>query len=347
MGLSAFPHARTLSAVEFALDAVRRDADLMMVHRDDGVPWEEAAAGAPYPDAQELEGQARARPPGHSLYLAVTPINFWRDDLADRKGATGSEPRRAPWNARTFDEEEVVAAYTAHCERVIALFEPDYFVYGIEVNIVAAKRPDRWPGLVRLLSAVYGRLKTRYPALPVALTFQVDFLRALPEAQAAAIAEVMPFSDLAGASLYSYETHPDPRTLPADFFDRFVGLAWGRRFFVAETGWAAEPVGSPYPVFIPASEETQRRYVEWLLGQGRTPSRLDGQLDHHPRLRRPLGGRARGHGAGAAPAPVEGHRALPRRRHRPPFARAVAGLPPAPARLTLAPDGRPFTHAGA
>jgi hypothetical protein len=30
----------------------------------------------------------------------------------------------------------------------------------------------------------------------------------------------------------------------------------------------AKPVTSPYPVFITAGEETQRRFVEWLLGQG-------------------------------------------------------------------------------
>jgi hypothetical protein len=42
-------------------------------------------------------------------------------------------------------------------------------------------------------------------------------------------------------------------------------LAPGKRVAVAETGWPAESVGAPYPIPIPASDETQRLYVERLL----------------------------------------------------------------------------------
>jgi hypothetical protein len=270
MGLGDFPHAATAAAVEFAFEAIRRDADLMMVHLDDGVPWEEAAAGAPYPVEyqSELERRARAQPPGHVRYLAITPLNFMRDGLAARRGRTGSEVLRPPWDQKRFDDPETVEAYTAHCERMIAIFNPDHFVYGVEVNILAYKRPDLWPELVRLLSAVRARVKARHPALSVSLTFQVDFLRTAPDPQSAAVRDALPFSDLAGASTYAYERQSDPRALPADFFDGLMALAAGKRFFIAETGWPGEPVTSPYPAFIPASEETQRLYVEWLLGQG-------------------------------------------------------------------------------
>ena len=106
MGLSDFPHAFSLAALEFAAEAVRRDADLAMLHFDDGVPWEEAAAGEPYPAAfqADLERKARAQPPGHVRYLAVTPISFVRDGLAPRRGPGGSEPLRAPWAGRAFDD---------------------------------------------------------------------------------------------------------------------------------------------------------------------------------------------------------------------------------------------------
>ena len=269
MGLSDFPHAFTPEAVEFALEAIRRDADLVMMHFDDGIPWEEAAAGAPYPAgyAADLERRARAQPPGHVRYLAVTPLNFQRDGLAPRRGSSGSEPLRPPWTGRRFDDSETVESYAAHCERMIALFDPDHFVYGIEVNVLAAKRPDLWPALVRLLSAVHGRLKARHPALAVSLSFQVDFLRALADRQAADIRDVLPFTDFVGASTYAYEGQSDPRGLPSDFFDGLATLGVGKRFFVAETGWPAEPVAGPYPSFVPASEETQRLYVEWLLEQ--------------------------------------------------------------------------------
>lgn len=148
LGLGDFPHARTVAAVEAALEAIRRDADMMVVHLDDGVPWEEAAAGAPYPPAYQadLERRARAQPPGHLRYLAATPLSFLRDGLADRQGGGGSEPRRPPWDRRRFDDPETIEAYAAHCERLIGLFNPDFFTYGIEVNILARARPELWPG---------------------------------------------------------------------------------------------------------------------------------------------------------------------------------------------------------
>jgi hypothetical protein len=269
MGLGDFPHARTEAAIDFAVDAIRRDADLAMIHLDDGIPWEEAAAGAPYPREYQadLERRARIAPPGHLRYLAVTPLRSLRDGLADRRGASGSEPLRPPWDRRRFDDPETVEAYLSHCERLIALFRPDTFVYGIEVNMLALSRPEQHEELVALLSRVYERVKAAHPGLPVALTFQVDFLRAFPGPQAAAIRDVMPYTDLVAASTYHYEAQSDPRALPTDFFDPLVALGLGKPFAVAETGWPAEPVTSPYPTFIPASEETQRLYVEWLLGQ--------------------------------------------------------------------------------
>jgi hypothetical protein len=269
MGLSDFPHAFTPEAVLFAQEAVRRDADLAMTHLDDGIPWEEAAAGARYPAAyqSDLERRARAQPAGHLRYLALTPLNFMRDGLAPRRGAGGSEPLRPPWTERRFEDPETIDAYAAHCERLIAIFGPDHLVYGVEVNILASKRPDLWRGLVELLATVHGRLKARHPLLTVSLSFQVDLLRALPAGRAADVRDVLPYSDMVGASSYAYERYNDPRGLPADFFDPLVALGGGKAFFIAETGWAAEPVTSPYPTFIPASEENQRRYVEWLLEQ--------------------------------------------------------------------------------
>ena len=270
MGISDFPHARSVAAVEAALGVVRRDADLSVVHFDDGVPWDEAASGAAYPPGYQssLDFKARSQPPGHLRYLAVTPLRFLRDGLAERRGNDGTEPLRPPWDRRRLDDPETIAAYLAHCERMIETFRPDFFTYGVEVNILAQSRPDLWPGLVNLLETTYARLKARYPALSVLLTFQVDFLRASPGPQAAAIREVVPFTDLVGASTYAYTQQSDPRALPADFFDGLVALGAGKPFAVAETGWPGEPVTSPYPAFIPASEDAQRAYVEWLLGQG-------------------------------------------------------------------------------
>jgi len=267
LGFTDFPHARSLEAIEAALGVIRADADLIVMHFDDGVPWEQAAAGSPYPAPYQadLDRRARSQPPGHVRYLALTPISFERDRLAPRRGGGGSEPLHPPWDAYGFDDPAVVAAFTAHCERMIATFSPDYVAYGIEVNMLRTLAPEKWPAFVHLAAQVYPRLKAAHPTLPVFLTFQVDFLHESPEVQPAAIREVLPFTDLVAASSYPYVGQPDPRALRADHFDALAALAPGKAFTVAETAWPGEDVTAPYPAFIPATEETQRLYLERLL----------------------------------------------------------------------------------
>ena len=88
LGFTDFPHARSFEAVAAAQRVVRTDGDLIALHFDDGVPWEEAFRGAPYPAGfrEDLERRAASLPAGHVRYLAVTPIAFARDRLAPRRG---------------------------------------------------------------------------------------------------------------------------------------------------------------------------------------------------------------------------------------------------------------------
>jgi hypothetical protein len=275
LGFSDFPYARSQQAAQDTYDVLRQDADLVLLQFDDGVPWEEAAAGAPYPPryASLIQARVAAQPAAHLLYLAVTPIASGRDGLAPRRGNQGSEPLSPPWDARAFDDPAVEEAYLAHCERMLAIFDPDYFAYGIQVNAVRKLAPEKWPALVRLLAAVYPRLKAAHPSLPVFLTFQVDFLVDDPDAQVPAIREVLPYTDLLAASAYPYAApRVDPTRLPSDYFDRLTALDETKRFAVAETAWPGETVGPPYPTTISANEETQRKYLERLLADA---DRLD------------------------------------------------------------------------
>ena len=83
--------------------------------------------------------------------------------------------------------------------------------------------------------------------------------------QTRAIAELLPYADMVAISAYPFTQQPDPQALRPDLFSALAGLAPGKRVAVAETGWPAESVGAPYPIPIPASDETQRLYVERLL----------------------------------------------------------------------------------
>ena len=263
MGFTDFPYAFSIQAVNEVAAIVRRDGDLAVLHFDDGVPWSEALAGTPYPAElqADLERKAQAVPSGHVRYLAITPISVTRDRLAPRPGGSPNPP---PFDGKSFDDPDVIRAFLAHAEKLIALYRPDFFAYGVEVNIVRQLAPAEGDGFVAFAAAVYPRLKATHPTLPIFLTFQVDFL-ALGAPQEAAIREVLPYTDLLAASAYPYEAQADPRAVSADLFDRLARLDSTKRFAVAETGWAAENVTAPYPKSIPADEERQRLYVERLL----------------------------------------------------------------------------------
>jgi hypothetical protein len=268
LGFTPFPYARSLEALAFAQDVIAREGDMEVLHFDDGVPWAEAFAGAPYDPAYEadLENRARSVPPGHVVYVAVTPVAFERDRLAPHRGAQPNEPLSPDWAERAFDDPEVVEAYLSHCERMIAIFAPDYFAYAIEANLVFRLAPERWPGLLRLCTMVYTTLKARHPALHVFATLQADAFLTDP-AQTPAVAPLVAASDLVAVSTYPYTEESDPARLRPDFLSGLAALAPGKRFAVAETAWPAEDVTAPYRAFIPGTEERQRQYVERLLSE--------------------------------------------------------------------------------
>jgi hypothetical protein len=268
MGFTDFPHARSLEAISDARAVVARDGALAVLHFDDGVPWDEALAGAPYPHEQELRSKAEAVPSGHVTHLALTPLAFLRDGLAADRGVAGSEPLPSRWQARALGHPEVVAAFAAHCERMIARFDPDYIAYAIEANMLFQAAPQQWPAFVTLAREIYARIKARHPALPVFVTVQADFFHGDPSGQRLAIEQVLPYTDLMAVSTYPFTGNDDVRNLRGDHFTALADLAPGKRFAVAETAWPAEDVGPPYPGQIDGSEEAQRLYVERLLGDG-------------------------------------------------------------------------------
>lgn len=273
LGFTDFPSAATPEAVDHAFEVIRRDADMGVMHFDDGVPWQEALAGTPYAASwtAELHSRAAEIPASHQTYLAVTPLGFMRDGLALHRGAAGNEPLESPWDTVNLDDARVIEAFANHVENMIAVFDPDYVAYGIEVNMLAEAAPQRWPAFVTFAREVYERIKEGHAALPVFLTLQADFFHANRPAQTAVINQILPYTDFLAVSTYPFTDgttqEPDTTSLRADHFAALHALAPGKPFAIAETAWPAEDVSAPYPVTIHASEATQHDYVAWLLNQ--------------------------------------------------------------------------------
>lgn len=267
LGLTDYPYSLAPEAYEETVAIRRRDADMAAMHFDDGVPWQEALSAAPYAPAYaaELNTRAAAIPSGHTVYLAVTPIAFSRDGLAAHRGEAGNEPLGPPWDTFHFDAPEVIEAFTAHAENMIAIFNPDYVAYAVEANMLLDLAPEKWSAFVTLAREVYTRLKARHPDLPCFVTLQADSFHADRPNHTASIAQLLPYTDFIAVSSYPFGLTADPGSLPADHFSALADLAPDKPFAVAETGWPAEDVTAPFPVTIPASEATQQAYVERLL----------------------------------------------------------------------------------
>jgi hypothetical protein len=245
---------------------------MAVLHFDGGVPWQEALDDAEYAQnfQNEIDFSAQAVPPGHVRYVAVTPISGGRNGLALHRGDEPEEPLEAPWDTYAFDHPDVIRAYRNHCERMVEALEPDYFAYGIEVNMLRWLAPSDWDAFAALAESVYAYLRPRHPQLPIFLTFQADTFHNFQPTQEDAIEDVLPYSDMMAVSGYPFTNAflvplGDPNAVRADYFTALADLAPDKPFAVAETAWPAEPVGDPYWLDIPATEETQLQYLERLF----------------------------------------------------------------------------------
>ena len=159
------------------------------MHFDDGVPWAEALDNANngtsylttyHPDYLDTIAYKNSKiPTGHKVYLAVTPLNYIRDSLAEHRGAVANEPLVAPWDSYALDHADVISAFTRHCLNMIDAFSPDYFAYAIEANILYGSDASQWPAFVTLAQNVYTSVKAAHPDLPVFVTLQTSFFHNL------------------------------------------------------------------------------------------------------------------------------------------------------------------------
>ena len=261
LGFTDFPYAATSEAFHEGYEIIRNDADLAVMHFDDGVPWQDAFDRQDYSVdiSDELRSKTALIPRGHLVYLAITPLSFERSDIADHKGGEDT-----PWRAK-LDDPDVITAYTNHAKKMIKMFDPNYFAYAIEANMFHRSSPERWDEFVTLAASVYVDIKDTYPDLPVFITIQADFFHQDPEAQSEALIQILPYTDFIAISTYPYIYGDAPDSLTHDHFTAISDLAPEKPFAIAETAWPAEDISDPYPVIIEGSESAQLAYVERLI----------------------------------------------------------------------------------
>ena len=119
----------------------------------------------------------------------------------------------------------IIEAYINFCYYMIDIFDPDHFAYGIEVNMLATSNPEVFEKYLIFLEQVYPQLKSKYPDLPVFLTFQTEYYYQNPETQEPAIERLLSFTDYIALSSYPFIAYPDPATIPDDYFQHLHDIA--------------------------------------------------------------------------------------------------------------------------
>jgi hypothetical protein len=247
-----------------------RHSDLVAFHLGLGVPWEEALKEQPFPPVAEQYlakwSKLKKRLGGdRAVYLALTPLKLQRNDLAVYWGGDAVGAKK--WKSRAFDAPETILAYTRFCRRMIRTFQPDYFAYGIEANMLAEANPQKFERFRVLAQRVYETLKAENPNLPIFLTFQIDVYHKHPGRQRQVITKLLPYTDYIAVSTYPYMEGYSPQTLPENWFAEVAKLDPRKPFAIAETGFIAEE--SYRNVLnrktVEGTEAAQAAYVRRLL----------------------------------------------------------------------------------
>ena len=276
MGFTPWPYDATTTAVDFVYNEIDTQGDIIAHHLDGGIPWQEAHDNVPYPAAVEAELNTRLAktPVGERVYLAISPFNGARNDLADYWSTSTNQALPPAWAVRDFDSPEVVLAYTNFARDLINRFGPDYFNLGIEASELAINDPAKFNKFVLFVEQVSLTLRSEFPTVKLMISVG---LKSPSSADAAVINTNVPnlvqFVDLVGASVYPYVFFDhldkgDPANLPADWLSQLLTIANGKPVAVAETGWIAERLEIPtFGVDILANASDQNLYLETLFQQ--------------------------------------------------------------------------------
>lgn len=274
MGFTPWPYDASIAAVDNTYDLVNQHGDMIAHQLIDGIPWEEAFQETALPTNVEGELNTRVNntESSRAIYLALDAINFQRDGLANNWGASSNEPLPAPWDTRSFDDQEVIDAYTNFALDMIERFDPEYFSYASEASELLLNDPTGFVEFVVFAEAVYGNIKAAHPDLPILVSVAMkDPSSTNAAAIVAGFASIIDYMDMVGISVYPYvffdhADRGDPANLPTDWLSQVTDLTDGKPVAITETGWIAESLEILTFGYAEESNTSfQASYVDTLL----------------------------------------------------------------------------------
>ncbi len=272
LGFTPFPYDFGSAEQNWIYDKIHTDADIISHHFDNGIPWQESLDGTDFHINIRNEWAYRkgSTPDGHQILLSVTPIDILRRTLAPYKAESEDMELPEPWSKYEFNHDNVKKAYLNYCERIIDFYQPDYFCFGIEVNLLLLNEPSKWQKYMELHRNTYKELKKKYPDLPVFVSVTgVDLLGEYTASdennQQTALREIMEYSDMLGLSMHTFLSSILTYPLPVDLFKRILDLT-NKPIGITETSYPADTLHlDSYNVKLEGSPEKQLDFFVKLM----------------------------------------------------------------------------------
>ena len=128
MGLTPMNFDESPAGTERMKAALAKNADVVAVYLDWGVPWPEAFEGRPFHEnvRKEIAAVKQRISPQHQVFLALNAGAFNRREMAGYWGEKTQMPRPGRWAEKGLDDPDVITAFGNYCERMIAEFRPSF-----------------------------------------------------------------------------------------------------------------------------------------------------------------------------------------------------------------------------
>lgn len=250
---------------------IQNNADATFFYFDDGVPWIESLNRDAFHEnvSKDIHSKAKEAKKTRQVFVGTNFLGKDRATLAPYWKEKDSLELPDAWAQKTLDDPKVINAYTNYCKRMIETFEPDIYVYGMEVDsIMMDPNEKNFRQLHIFLDSVYKALKQEFPQTTLVLTFVL-----LPEenmqSKLEMIKALLPYTDVYAVSLYPYlfdGIAGDSSKLSNNLFSQVRGYIGNKPFAVAETGFNAKDwkVLSRL-IWIEGNETSQDNYLRFLL----------------------------------------------------------------------------------
>ncbi len=274
LGFTPFPYDVSSVAQDYVYSKINTDADIIVHHFDDGIPWDEALYNQNFHSNIISDWQYRLSktPATHKRIVAITPINIDRDGLALYKNQSSNQDLPAPWLLYNFNHPNVKTAYLNYCKRVIEYFTPDYLIIGIEANLLinADETMNKWNAYLELHKYVYGELKILYPQLPIMVSLSgMDLISGYTSAnntlQIVGFNNILPYTDYFAISLYPFLSKYLAESIPDDLFDLLFAMS-SKPKCITETGYPAQVLSiEGGSIVFNGSPDKQKSYFEKMF----------------------------------------------------------------------------------